>query len=50
MRRAPAILDPAFLARGSAPVGENAVPVFEGFRHGSQGIRSLGLREGANPQ
>ena len=41
---------PAFPARGPAAEGDNAVPVFEGFHHGSQGIRSFWLREGANPQ
>ncbi|HYQ80510.1 MAG TPA: hypothetical protein VEP68_03355 [Anaeromyxobacteraceae bacterium] len=43
-------LDPIFPVPGAAAGGENAVPVFEGFRHGSPGMRSVRLREGDNPQ
>ncbi len=50
MTRVPAPIHPIFPARGAAAEGRNAVPVFEGFHHGSLGIRSVELREGDNPQ
>ncbi len=43
-------LDPTFPVPGASAGGENAVPAFEGFRHGSPGMWSVRLREGANPQ
>ncbi|HEY6106494.1 MAG TPA: hypothetical protein VIV59_10955 [Anaeromyxobacteraceae bacterium] len=50
MSGAPAIPFPTFPVPGTSAGGENAVPVFECFHHGSQGIRSAKLREGDNPQ
>jgi hypothetical protein len=48
--RAPAAIDPIFPVLGAAAEGEHAVPVFEGFHHGSLGMGSFQLREGDNPQ
>lgn len=42
--------DPIFPVLGAAAEGESAVPIFEGFHHGSLGMRSFELREGDNPK